>query len=181
MGTDKNIKLHIVTDIKLVYTQHKTNRQKYEQLSFQITITEVGLVGCNTDKMGKLRFNQNARQESKLDPTHELKRNNELAESVDLGSSEFDYKSLHDTSNALVTEYSKKKPSKKKYSDCKVKGLSKKQKKKLECLHARKMKQKTRLDIFKSLQEHQLPAEHLLQYKSSSSIGQVDKKRKGGE
>merc|ERR1712080_485402 len=144
MGTDKNIKLHIVTDIKLVYTQHKTNRQKYEQLSFQITITEVGLVGCNTDKMGKLRFNQNARQESKLDPTHELKRNNELAESVDLGSSEFDYKSLHDTSNALVTESSKKKPSKKK----------------LECLHARKMKQKTRLDIFKSLQEHQLPAEH---------------------
>merc|ERR1711962_971306 len=58
---------------------------------------------------------------------------------------------------------------------------SKKQKKRLECLKARKQKALKREDIFKSLSEHQLAPEQLLQYKSSTSLGQVEKKRKIGE
>merc|ERR1712013_446593 len=143
MGQIKNIKLHIVTDIK-------------KKL-----------------RMGKLqqRYNAKARQGSSFDHSEEQKKNDALAKSVQLESSELEYRSSHDTSNALVTEAKEKNK----------KALSKKQQKRLEVLQARRLKTLKRDEIFKSLSEHQLTSDQLLHYKSSTSLGQVDKKRKLGE
>ena len=133
--------------------------------------------------MGKLqqRYNAKARQGSSFDHSEEQKKNDALAKSVQLESSELEYRSSHDTSNALVTEARKKKTPSQKVKEKNKKVLSKKQQKRLEVLQARRLKALKRDEIFKSLSEHQLTSDQLLHYKSSTSLGQMDKKRKLGE
>ena len=126
--------------------------------------------------MGKReRFNKKARQESLLDPSLQRKKNEELADMVNLGSSDLEYKLEHDTSNALVTQANTHKDARKKvFSKTKeAKVLTKKQKKKMECFLARKQKEKNRSKVLKSLSEHQVTPEELSHYKATTTIGQA--------
>lgn len=131
--------------------------------------------------MGKLNrtYNQKARQGSTVDESSELKKNNESSKLVNFASSDQDYRLDHDTSNALVIDPSQKKAKRKEFTKVKpTKILSKKQRKKLEHLKARQTKEKNRGDVLKSLSEHQITSEQLSLFKSTTSIGQVNEKRK---